>query len=1116
MEFTGERFVPHLTEEQIKIEHLQRYFAITELVKGKMVLDAACGEGYGSSILSETAAKVIGIDISTEAIDHARNSYENENLSFQVASIGKLPFENQSVDVVVSFETIEHVEEMMQKSFLSEIKRVLKENGLLIISTPNKHMYSDIRNYHNPFHIKEFYKEEYSQFLRNYFEFVNIFHQKNEVSSVITDFSNNENMRQVKIDNEKTDINGTYFIAVCSDKELSNHRIGSSVLFADKYNEMLNRILSLQDEVEEKNAHIKLLDANGSELQNELNNQKNVIIDLQAKTIQLQEKVIITLDENLLLKQEIERRLNDSDEILRRLGVEYGIQDSNLDEIIRRVNHDLKLIRDRDQEIQNKDQELKNKEGHINLLLESDRSLEKIHRSTGWKLLTKYYRLRDKLIPKSSRRRLAAKLVSKSIKEPRKMIKSFNKTNLKKLRYYLNTEDVGNIESRIDHYMDRHKEVSQLKIKLVDSNEMKEKFTFPQFESPLVSIVIPVYNQWEYTYSCLKSITLNTEGIAYEIIIADDMSTDETINISSYIENIHVVRDGVNRGFLLNCNNAAKRARGEYIFFLNNDTNVQENWLKYLVDLVENNSKIGMVGSKLVYPDGRLQEAGGIIWNDASGWNYGRLDDPSKPEYNYVKEVDFISGAAIMIRTELWKEIGGFDERYVPAYYEDADLAFEVRKHGYQVVLEPKSIVVHFEGISHGTNTFTGIKAHQVVNKERFLDKWKEVLEVDHFTNAEHVFNARDRSKDKKTILVIDHYVPHFDKDAGGRCVFLYLKLFKQMGFHVIFVGDNFYKHEPYTSILEEMGIEVLYGNWYQKHIFDWIKNNGTYLHYAYLIRPHISIKYIETIKKHSNAKVFFFGTDLHYVRELRNYELTKDEEMKKMSEYWREIEFELFSKTDVIHVVGSYEERVLQEENINKPIRNIPLYIYDEDQFGAVSNKFSEREGILFVGGFGHKPNQDAVLWFVKYVFPQFLLEYPDLNFYIVGSNPTEEIKNLRSHNIHIVGYVSDEELLDFYNRVKIVVVPLRFGAGIKGKVLEAMFNQVPLITTPIGAEGLDRVDEFVQIVNNESEFVQSFSNLYGNEHAWEETAGKSQKYILENFSIESAKKQLLKDMNP
>ena len=142
----------------------------------------------------------------------------------------------------------------------------------------------------------------------------------------------------------------------------------------------------------------------------------------------------------------------------------------------------------------------------------------------------------------------------------------------------------------------------------------------------------------------LKQSLKKTVEVEYEIILADDVSRDETKNANEYFKNIRILRNNVNLGFLRNCNNAASFAQGKYVLFLNNDTNVQSNWLQPLVDMIESDNLIGMVGSKLVYPDGRLQEAGGIIWDDASGWNYGRFDDPEKPEYNYVKEVDYISG----------------------------------------------------------------------------------------------------------------------------------------------------------------------------------------------------------------------------------------------------------------------------------------------------------------------------------------------------------------------------------------------------------------------------------------------------------------------------------------
>lgn len=1117
MDFTGERFVPSLEEKQIKYEHLQRYHAIKHLVDGKTVLDAATGEGYGASILSETASQVYAIDIDRASIDRASRTYSKSNLAYLEASIERLPFPDLSMDVVVSFETIEHVGAELQSAFLKEIARVLKHDGLLIISTPNKAVYSDARSFNNPFHVKEFYKQEFVDFLKLYFPRVQLYHQKNEIISLLTDMSVQETLRHIALELNESNDEGTYLTAVCSRGEIRNASIGSAIVFPCEYQRMLQRIVELQEEVEERNQHIRNLDTHVEELSRIIQYYQSIEKQLTGELSTIRQE-----HEGLLSgRSELEQALKSFDEALKTLQQTLAAMEQDLQQSSDKCNEQEFALNCRMEEVtrlQTDRDRLKsesmNKEAHIQSLLVQERILHNIYASGGWKLLTKYYKIRDGLVPANSKRRLLVKLAKKTLANPRFMLQKLNHTNLKKLRYYMKVEENSNIENRIDNFLDRHESNRvSLDIKLTQLDDISEKLILPQFEEPLVSIIIPVYNQWSYTYACVASIMSNTSDTPYEVIIADDMSSDETVNISSYIENVRVIRDGTNRGFLQNCNNAAQYATGKYIFFLNNDTNVQPDWLGSLVRLIESDDGIGMVGSKLVYPDGKQQEAGGIIWKDASGWNYGRLDEPDKSEYNYVKEVDYISGAAIMIRRNLWERIGGFDARYVPAYFEDSDLAFEVRRHGYTVMLQPKSVVVHFEGISHGTDTGSGIKSYQVKNKEKFLEKWKDVLQAEHFPNAENVFLARDRSRNKKTILMVDHYVPHYDKDAGSKTVFQYISLFVQLGYNVKFIGDNFFRHEPYTNALEQMGVEVLYGNWYSKHYRNWLQNNGKYIDYVWLNRPHISFRYIDDIKKLTHAKIFYYGHDLHYMRELREYQLTNNPSLLQSAGEWKNTELELCKKADMVYYPSQNEIDELKGQLPGLQAKAIPAYIYGDKPYTSFNKE--ERDGLLFVGGFGHKPNTDAVLWFVNHVWPLLLKEAPDLRFYVVGSNPPDVILELQSSNIVVTGFVSDEELAQYYRRSRLVVVPLRYGAGVKGKVVEALYNHMPIVTTSIGAEGLPEIKSYLKVCDDQDEMATTILSLYFDDHELAALSKKGAEYINCYFSAKHVIQTIQKDFN-
>ena len=642
--------------------------------------------------------------------------------------------------------------------------------------------------------------------------------------------------------------------------------------------------------------------------------------------------------------------------------------------------------------------------------------------------------------------------------------------------------------------------------KIGDLYKEKGKINFPYAENPKVSIIIPVYNQVHYTYACLVSILENTERFDYEIIIADDVSTDATKEIDKFVSGLVIARNESNQGFLKNCNNAAKKARGEYIFFLNNDTTVQKDWLPPLIRLLESDKSIGMVGSKLIYPDGRLQEAGGIIWSDGSGWNYGRCDDPNKPEYNYVRDVDYISGAAIMLSRKLWEDIGGFDERYAPAYCEDSDLAFEVRKRGLRVVYQPLSVVTHFEGVSNGTDVNgTGLKRYQVENNKKLQEKWSEEFKNQYDNvGVPNAFRARERSRGKKVILFVDHYVPTFDKDAGSKTTFQYIKMFIERGYVVKFLPDNFAKSEPYTSILEQMGVEVLYGNEMRTNIFEWIENNQANIDIAYLNRPHIATKYIDFIKEKTDIKVIYYGHDLHFLRERREYELTGDVERKNASAYWKSMELDLMRKASISYYPSNVEVDYIHTFDKKINAKAITAYVFEK--FGNIDYNPDIREGVLFVGGFSHPPNADALKYFLDNMWDEIYAQIK-APFYIVGSNATDEIKALHNEAKGIIfkGFVSEEELKELYEKVRLVVVPLRYGAGVKGKVIEALYYNDPVITTSVGAEGIDNSYNQMLVADEPGDFVEKCVNLYNDKEALKAMSKAADDYVRNKHSIEA-----------
>lgn len=622
--------------------------------------------------------------------------------------------------------------------------------------------------------------------------------------------------------------------------------------------------------------------------------------------------------------------------------------------------------------------------------------------------------------------------------------------------------------------------------------------SFPQHESPRVSIVIPVHNKFHVTHNCLAALLLAYNRTSFEVIIADDGSSDDTKRITETVSGIKYCRHQTAEGFVTTCNMGAAMAAGEYVLLLNNDTEPTSHWLDELIWAFENYDQVGMAGSKLLYADGRLQEAGGIIWGDGSAWNYGRNQNPADPRFSYTRQADYLSGAAIMLPRRLWDELGGLSDEFRPAYYEDTDLAFKVRQAGLKTIYVSNSVVFHFEGISSGTSTSSGMKRFQEVNRPKFLRKWRHAYRV-HGTDIARADIEKDRGTSLR-MLFIDAQPPRPDNDAGGYAAVQEMRMMQALGAKVTFLPENLAYLGDYISDLQRGGVEVIYAP-FALSVDDFLRARGSEFDVVYITRYMVAERHLNSVRTYApQAKILFCNADLHFLRELREAIGQGSNEGIAAAMATRESELQVMRNVDLTLSYNEVEHAVIMSHNLDATRVVTCPWVVD---VAASVPGFEQRRDIAFLGGFGHPPNAEAVKFFVREVMPLLRAANVGARFIVYGSGVGEDILALAGEDVIIHGYV--EHVRDVFTTCRVFVAPLQSGAGLKGKVADALSFGIPSVLSPIAAEGVGLSDGTdALIAQTPKQWADAITQLYSNPQRWAEVSQAALSFAGRRFSLE------------
>jgi GT2 family glycosyltransferase len=594
------------------------------------------------------------------------------------------------------------------------------------------------------------------------------------------------------------------------------------------------------------------------------------------------------------------------------------------------------------------------------------------------------------------------------------------------------------------------------------------------------SLVIPTYGRDDLVLRCVLSIAKSHTRPDAEILIAEDaVHVDCAWILGYFLPFTQIHKNEKNLGFLLNCNAAVQRAKGEIVVLVNNDVLVHANALVEMMRTFDERAEAAVVGGLILNVDGTVQENGGIMWNDASAWNYHRNLPFDQEHLRNVREADYVTGAWIGIRRSVWDELGGFDTRYVPAYCEEADMCLAVTSRGYKVYVNPLSVVTHLEGATMGTDEKgSTLKAYQVANQKKLFAKWHPVLSTAHNPNGNVTpFHTGRSNKNRFVTVVFDHYLPEYDRDAGSRTMFAVCQALASIeNNYVVFVPANTFRSR-YAPALERLGIETITGSEGWKRFDNLLANHLGMIRHAFVSRIEIARKYAWHLDQMKCTKSLY----IHDIDTLRAFSYTPDapgfEKLTQVAigEYVKRNN-DVFAKFQNI-VSCSEDETALLRPYLGDRLVNLFPYDYQTTAPDAAAGMGKD---MVFVGSYNHGPNREGIDWFLREVWPLTRMQLPEARLHVVGSGfENATFPNIDSH-IVVHGQVTDQTLDYLYATCKLSIAPLLAGAGIKGKLIEACARGIPCVGTAAAWQGLQPPAGYEYLSGSNESFADRLVQAY------------------------------------